>query len=121
MYEPRIDDIPISGTDRTSQPVLKISGQPNALGQSWICVEVEPGLDEAGERLRSTLGEKSRVEIVHTTEPVSKDPVIGRQALAILLWRDGAPFSVQQIVHFNLRYLRITSSSETDQARHLFY
>ena len=127
--EPKIDGVPISGDPqkRKPQPALKLDPKlQNKNGESWVCIEVEPGFtDQPGPdgkpQLRATLDGKSRVEIVHTAEPVSHNPEIGRQPLAQLLWNGRNILRYLQIAHYNLRYLRIIPAPGGGAVYHLFF
>lgn len=114
MREPTIGGVPISGATTKAPPVLKLEpGKANKRGESWACVEVHP--DAEGK-----LPEESKIEIVHTNEPVSLEPEVGRCPIALILWRDRIPVRVVPIVHFNLRYLRVVPLPGAGAVRHLF-
>ncbi len=113
--EPTIKGVRIGGTATAAQPELAIEAAvANAAGESWCCVEVHP--DAQGE-----LPAESKIEIVHTRTPRSLSPEVGRQALCMIVWREGNPWQVLPIVHFNLRYARVLPPAGSGAARHVFF
>lgn len=109
VFEPVIGTEPISTGAR-----LKLDPKvANERGESWVCVEVTPNAD-------GLLDETSRVEIVHTATVRSFDPAIGREALALILWRSGRPWLAHAVVMFNLKYERVLPPPGGGPVRHLF-
>lgn len=114
VREPRIGGVPMSGGPGVPQPALKLEpGKANANGESYAVLEVEP--NEKG-----VLDGKSRVEIVHSTLTNSHGPKIGRQPIALILWKNKRPYRVLPIVHFNLRYERYVPPPGGGDVRHFF-
>ena len=64
----------------------------------------------------------SRIEIVHTAQPISNDPAVGRGrggTVCLILWRERRPFSLHEVLYFNVRYQRVTVNQ--GPAEHLFF
>jgi hypothetical protein len=116
VYTPKIRSqgklVSMVGDQRTPPPRLKLDPQlANKAGESWIVLEVAAD-PNTGEILQT-----SRVEIVHSGQPISHKLNVGRQPLTQILWKNGRPLRAIAITHWNLRYLRIADSVGT---RHLF-
>lgn len=115
MWEPKIGGVPISGDANGAVPALKLlPNVANENGESWACLEVEP--DEKGE-----LNSQTRIEIVHSNQPVSLDPAVGRLALAMIIWNGAIASAAFAIVHFNVRYYRRVSPPGGGPVRHFFF
>ncbi len=114
--EPKINGVPIGGTATEVPPLLKLApGIANDAGESWVCVEL--ALTDDGK-----LPEKNpQVTIVHHRQPVSHSRLVARCPLVMILWRDQKPFRALEIVHFNLRYVRLLPPEGAGEVRHLFY
>lgn len=108
---PTINGVPLSNS---SPPRLQLdAAKANTNGESWVCVEVHPSAD-------GQLAPESKVEIVHTSEIRSIDPLLGRGELCMILWRDRRPFKALPIAMFNLRYERVMPPPGAGTVRHLF-
>lgn len=120
VYEPKIKGVPISGGTDKPQPALKLDpAKVNAFGETWIVLEVEPDLkSENGQK--GLLGATARIELVQTAEPDLHSDTIGRQPIAMIAFKRGSVFRVFPIVHFNLRYQRVTPAPGGGPVRHLF-
>lgn len=109
-FTPKIGGQPMTAAN----VLLKLdAGKANARGESWIVLEVEP--DAAG-----VLTPESRIEIVQRAVVNRHEPAIGRQPLALILFKDRRPQRVLPITHFNLRYYRVTPPPGLGAVRHLF-
>lgn len=112
--EPLIGKVPVSGDEKTAQPVLRLdTSTVDALGQSWVCVEATPDADGK----LDLDGKLSKVEVVQRDWPVVTDGVTGRAPLALLVLK-GTRWEVHQVVMFNLRYE--TSQPALGKRRHFF-
>lgn len=99
--EPRIGRVPVSGTDKQPQPVLKLNpALKNDKGESWVCVEVTPNADgalDAGQ-------EESQVVVVQRDHPIAMVGETGRAPLALLFYGAGDRPQVHQVAMFHFRY-----------------
>jgi len=108
IYEPKIRGVKIS-----EGPALRLDAKlANDDGESWCCIEVEP--NEFGQADKN-----SRLEMVHTDQPVSIEAKVGRCAVAMILWREGQPIAVHEILYFNVRYKRV--EQRAGPPMHLFF
>lgn len=83
----------------------------NAAGESWCCIEFVPTAEGFIDR-------KTKLEIVHTDQPLSSDPQLARCPVCMVLWQGGFPIGVHEILDFNVRYVREILA--TKQVRHHF-
>lgn len=119
--EPKIGRVPISGTDNAPPPKLKLDPtRTNALGESWICVEVTP--NKSGKLAAAEdAGEAAKVEIVQCDAPFVMAGETGRAPLALLRYdpKDKtAPPELHQIAFFHFRYE--TTQPAEGKRRHFF-
>ncbi len=113
-FEPKIGSVPMSGDATHPQPALILNpAVATAAGESWACLEVEPDAD-------GFLNKASRIEIVHSREPVSRLKSVGRCPLALIVWRDKQPLFAVDIVYFNLRYVRVLKEAGAGPVQHFF-
>lgn len=108
IFTPRIGDKPMT------EATLKLDARKvNAAGESWAVLEVEPNAD-------GVLTVDSRIEIVQLAEVLRHDEKIGRQPLAMILYKQGVPSRLLSIVTFNLRYERLKPADGGGAMRHFF-
>lgn len=109
---PKIGKLPMTDP----RAALKLdAGKVNDQGESWAVLEVEPNADTG------LLDKDSRVEIVQLAEVDLHAEKIGRQPLALLLWRNKkTPQRALPIAFFNLKYLRVQPGPGGGPVRHLF-
>ena len=111
-FEPTINGIPISGISGALAPSLKLTGVTSKTKESWAVLEVTPNA-------RGVLDTESKIQIVHSLAPGGMlAGVVGRQALALIVWNNGTPVMAWPLVFFNLHYVRQTST--TEPTRHFF-
>lgn len=124
---PRIEGKRIDGIDEKGRegdpPKLRLTGEPNAEGRSWIVVEVrvDPKSGEIDPE------DEEAVVVRHVRELRSSTSEIGRHPLAMLIWSTNRSSIVRarQITHFHLRHLFVPQQSSDPQerrgGRHLFW
>ena len=97
-----------------AQAVLKLDGgKVNKAGESWAVLEVEANA-------LGVLDAKSRIEIVQLAEVNLHDPKVGRQPLALLIYKGKTVVRVFSITMFNLKYLLVKPAPGGGSERHLF-
>ena len=98
-----------------AQAVLKLdAGKVNKAGESWAVLEVEAN------ETTGVLDAKSRIEIVQLAEVNLHDPKVGRQPLALLIYKGKTVVRVFSITMFNLKYLLVKPAPGGGSERHLF-
>lgn len=120
IYTPTIKGVPISGDPSTGRvPMLPLEfSAANAQGESWCCLEIT-GINAQGK-----VDKNSKIEVVHTGQPISNDPAVGRGrggTLCMILWRDKQALQAYEIAYFNLRYQRVTLGQNQGPPEHLFF
>lgn len=111
-FEPTIGGKPISGGGGALPPMLELrTSEISSTNESWAVLEVTPNAD-------GVLDKNSKIEIVHRNSPTGQSTTIGRQALALIVWRNKLPVAVWPQVFFNLRYQQ--TKSATAGVRHFF-
>lgn len=110
LYEPKIGELRISD----ARALLKLDPMKvNKNGESFVLIEVEP--NENG-----VLDEKSRIEIVQDADPDLHSETIGRQPVALIVFRGKTPIRAFPILFFNVRYERVEPAPGGGLVRHLF-
>jgi len=85
----------------------------NKNGESFIVLEVEPNA-------LGKLDAQSRVEIVQDKDPDLHSDKIGRQPLAVVIFKGRSPVRAFAVAMFNLRYFFVPAVPGSGRARHLF-
>jgi hypothetical protein len=104
--------------DGDPAPALRLREGPNGDLRSWITLEAEVN----GESGLTDPGASNAIRIVHSREAPSSAGLIGRHALAMLVWSaDRASVQrVHQITHFNLQH-RFARGAPGRSGRHFFW
>lgn len=115
----RVPGIKVGGRlvrlDAETAPALVLTpDKANADGESFAVIEVEP--NDAGD-----ITPESRVEIVHReVGGASLNPLIGRKAIALILWQERRPLRAIPLVHFHLEYERVDPTPGGGAVHHYF-
>jgi hypothetical protein len=95
---------PTVAGERMSQMAIRIdSSKATEAGESWLAVEVETQED-------GILRKGSRVEVIHTDDPMYFTPTIARYPLTLIVWKGKLAVLIDQVVHWNLQYHRVPES-----------
>lgn len=97
---------PMIGALKMSAGALQLTGKVNARGESFVCVE----LDLAGDGKTPPDGrvtDKTPIYMVETKAWRSFDPLLARQPIAVVLWRQGVPFELHQVTRLDMIYERV--------------
>ena len=127
--------IPISGDadKKIDPPSLTLNAkQIDAATQtSWLALECE-----ADKKGNLTVGKDGkllpglRLEVVHTAKLAHRSVAnptgesggqVGMEALALVVWQNGAPMTIQPIVHHNLNYARTFPTDGQGAVKHFFW
>jgi hypothetical protein len=114
FHEPKIGEVPIGGDDKHPAPSLKLDPKiATKEDESWVCVEVTPND-------KGFIDNKSIIVIAHRSSPIYSAGNYGREAIVLILWKDGIARLAFPLVYFNLRYERSTPAPGQGPPRHFF-
>jgi hypothetical protein len=116
IYEPTIGGRRISD----SRARLKLDpAKVNKNGESFVLIEVEPDA-ESEQGKQGILTPTARVEMVQDAEPDLFSETIGRQPVALIIFKGKTAIRAFPILFFNVRYERVKPAPGGGRVRHLF-